>query len=474
MKEYDVIVIGGGSGGLTVASGAASLGAKTALIEKSGKLGGDCLHYGCIPSKALIAAANEVYQVRQADKWGLSSSGEVDLSKVMDRVKMAIDHIQEHDSTDRFEGLGVDVYMGKARFEDQHTLSIAGKEKIKGKRVIISTGSRPFIPEIEGMEAGDYETNETIFNLQKLPKTMVIIGGGSIGLEIAQAFSRLGTKVTVLERSTTLLAKEDKEIREIAQAFLEKEIHFIFHSSVEKVEKEGSRKKIHYRVGNEVQVMEAECLFVATGRVANTDGLGLENVGLKLNENGSIPVENTLHTSVKHIYAIGDVNGQYQFTHAAGMEGKLVIQNAVFGLKRSVSYENFPWTTYTTPEIFHCGLTEEEAREKEKDVKTYYAHLDKVDRFIADDRMTGFVKIVTDQKGKMIGAHAIGHGAGDWMQTVIYAMEKGEKISALSNMTYPYPNHTAAIQQTADLYWREKLFDGIVPKLTKRYLKVFR
>ncbi len=474
MNQYDLIVIGGGAGGLTVASGAASLGAKVALIEKSGLLGGDCLHFGCVPSKAFIESAREVATIRRSTDYGFETKGSVDMKKVRERVQDAISHIQEHDDPDRFLQLGVDIYFGGAEFLDSHTILVEKEDRISGKRIVVATGSGPLIPEIEGIEDVEYYTNETVFEVDELPRRVIFIGGGPIGLELAQAFSHLGSEAVVIEKHDEILVKEDKEIREMATGLLEKDIQFLYGAEIKRVSQHDGQKVVHYVQEGEEHSVEGDLLFLATGRKPGTESLNLSAAGVEVDDRGFINVNDELRTNHNHIFAIGDVNGRYPFTHGAGMEGKLVVQNAVFGLKRKVSYNKLPWTTYTTPEVFHIGMTEEEAQEQGLDYKVYKKMLDEVDRFVADHRTEGMVKIITDSSGKILGAHAIGSGAGDWMQPVIFAMEKGSKIGALSNMVYPYPNHAAAVQQTADLYWREKLFDGVLPVISKKYVELFR
>ncbi|WRP06838.1 FAD-dependent oxidoreductase [Rossellomorea aquimaris] len=474
MDQYDLIVIGGGAGGLTVASGAASLGAKVALIEKSGLLGGDCLHFGCVPSKAFIQSAREVAVIRASHDYGFETTGSVDMKMIRERVKEAIAHIQQHDDPNRFLQLGVDIYFGGAEFLDPHTILVEKEDRITGKRIVVATGSSPLIPEIEGLEDVEYHTNETVFEVDELPRRVVFIGGGPIGLELAQAFSYLGSEAVVLEKHDEILMKEDKDIREAATGLLEKDIQFVYGADIKRVSEMNGEKVVHYVRDGVEQTVEGDLLFLATGRNPGTESLNLSAAGVKVDSRGFIKVNDELRTNHPHIFAIGDVNGQYPFTHGAGMEGKLVVQNAVFGLKRKVSYNKLPWTTYTTPEIFHIGITEEEAVEQGLEYKVYKKTLDEVDRFVADHKTDGLVKIITDGSGKILGAHAVGSGAGDWMQPVVFAMEKGNKIGALSNMVYPYPNHAAAVQQAADLYWREKLFDGVLPVISKKFVEIFR
>ncbi|WP_181347994.1 NAD(P)/FAD-dependent oxidoreductase [Thalassobacillus sp. CUG 92003] len=466
---YDVIVIGGGAGGLTVAAGAASLGARVALVEKNEQLGGDCLHAGCIPSKALIEAANEVFHARQLEAVGIKASGKVDLGEINRRVKEAIGQIQEHDRKERFEALGIDIYIGSAVFENQHNISV-NAQILSAKKIVIATGSRAMVPPIEGLKEAGYITNETVFDLEVLPERMAFIGGGPVGLEIAQAYSRLGTDVTVFEKGSAVLKQEDHDIQAKATELLEKEMTILPNTHIERCSHDKAAKFVHYSVNGREHTLEVDHIFVATGRRPNTDTLKLEQAGIKQDEQGFIEADHTLRTSQHHIFAVGDVNGSFPFTHVAGQEGKLVVQNALFNLKRKMSYDFLPWNTYITPEIFHLGMTQQEAG-KAYDTSIYYTPLNEVDRFVADHADDGFIKVITDTNGKILGAHALGKGAGDWMQVLIYAVNQGAKIGDLSQMIYPYPNHAAAIETISNQYWRQKLFSGIVPKVTGKLVK---
>ena len=475
MEKYQLIVIGGGAGGLTVAAGAASMGAKVALIEKNRFLGGDCLHYGCVPSKALIDAAKKVYAAKQsADEFGFSINGEAQLAVAKKRVKGAIADIQVHDSTERFEKLGVDIYFGKGHFVNENQVQIGDGEIIFGKRIVISTGSRPFIPPIDGVESVNYLTNETIFELDSIPKRMAVIGGGPIGLELSQSLARFGAEVTVLEAAPKLMAREDDGITPYLEKALERELTLKLNAKVTKIIKNDEGILLTIDNAGDAEQLIVDELLIATGRKANIESLGLEKVGVETNR-GHIVVNDRLQTSKNHIYAIGDTIGSFPFTHAAGMEGKIVVANAVFGLKRKVNYDAVPWVTFTDPEVFHLGLVETEAREKYgEDIVVYKVGLDDVDRFVAEREKEGMLKVITDRKGYILGAHAVGKGAGDWMQEIVYAKQHGHKISAISNVIHPYPTRGAILQRAADQYWREKLFTGILPKIMKKYIVWFR
>ncbi|WP_044732143.1 dihydrolipoyl dehydrogenase family protein [Geobacillus kaustophilus] len=475
MKQYDLIVIGGGAGGLTVAAGAASLGARVALIEKETHLGGDCLHFGCVPSKALIKVASEIYEAKKVREWGMNIEGNINLNQVTQRIKAAIMHIQHHDDIDRFKKLGVDVYIGKGKLRSAHHVWINDEETIFGKRIVISTGSRPFVPQIDGLEKVNYLTNETIFNIDFVPKKLLVIGGGPIGIELAQAMARLGSEVIVIERSNEILQQEDEEIVQLVKKQLMRELTIYTNASIQKIIATENNKKIAviHTQDREIE-MEVTDILIASGRVPNTDTIDLDRAGVQYDNKGHIIVNEYLQTNVPTIYAIGDVNGKFPFTHVAGMEGKLVVQNAVLGLKRKINYSNVPWVTFTHPEIFHIGLTEQQARQQHDHIHIFKTPLSTVDRFVADFQTEGMVKIITDKKGYIIGAHAVGQNAGDWMQEVVFAKQFGKKIGQLSHVIHPYPTHVAAVQHTADLYWREKLFRGWIPKLVKQYIRLFR
>lgn len=470
--DYQLVVIGGGSGGLTVAAGAASFGTKVALVERKSELGGDCLHYGCMPSKALIQAAKEVHQ---ADEVNPLTDQDYDrlFEASMDRVQTAVQDVQDHDSKERFLNLGIDLYEAEAQFLDEHRLKV-GDEIVTAKRIVISTGSSPFIPPIDGIDTIEYLTNETIFALQKRPKSLGVIGGGIIGLELAHAMARLGVEVTVIEGGDQVLAKEDPEIAEIAGHLLSSDLSILTKAQVKKVERKGDGAVIHYSKDRVDSHVEVEEVLVATGRKANIDSLNLEVAGIESSD-GSISVDAQLRTTQRHIYAVGDCNGSMPFTHVAGMEGKVAVSNAVFGLSRKVSYEKVPWVVYTSPEIYHLGLTEEEAKEHYGDsLLTFKTKLEHNDRFMAERNKGGLVKILTTGNGKIVGAHAIGEGAGEWMQEVGTVQALNKKFQSISNIIHPYPARNNVVSQTADLYWREKLFDSPINKALRWYVQTFR
>lgn len=469
MKSYDLIVIGGGSGGLVAAAGAAQFGANVALVEKEPALGGDCLHFGCVPSKALIAAAKEVYEVKQkAQKHGMKIEGAAQWSVVREQIQTAIDTIQEHDSKENFEGMGVDVIYAKAKFLDSHHISLENGSTIVGKRIVIATGSSPVLPPVENIDQIKVLTNESVFYMEELPENIVMVGGGPVGLEMAEALSRLGSTVTVVDNSSHLLNTEDNEIAEKVKKELEKEITIYLGSQVKQIETKGN-EKYAFVDGAHKQSIKADALFLAAGRSPNTDDLKLERAGVTQDEKGAVVVNERLETSVNHIYAVGDVNGQSPFTHSAGEEGKIVVSNAVFGLKRKMDYANVPWAFYTQPEIFHLGMTEVEVKETHGNsysvIRSSHA-----DRMIAEQDHVSFVKVMIDKKGYILGAHGIGNNASDWMQTLVYMKTKGHKLRELSSIVHPYPARTEIVKQLSDKYWREKLNRSKITDITSQYI----
>ena len=361
--DYDMGIIGGGAAGLTVASGAAQLGAKTILVEKEKELGGDCLHFGCVPSKTLIKSAHVYHQMKHASDFGLPAVDvpPVDFRQISNRIRGVVATIQKHDSEERFCGLGAKVRFGDAQFVDEHTIELDGRRH-SAKNWVIATGSSPMAPPIPGLAETPYITNKEIFYLDRLPASMVVLGAGPIGIEMAQAFNRLGSRVTVVDRADQILTKEDKELADIVQAVMTAE-GVVFHlgASIESVKALDHVKSVKITDSQgQAQSLEADTILVAMGRAANIENLGLENTGVTFDRRG-VAVDARLRTSQKHIYAAGDVNGGYQFTHAAGYEGGIVVSNAIFRLPRKANYTHMPWCTYTDPELASIGMNRKTA-----------------------------------------------------------------------------------------------------------------
>jgi pyruvate/2-oxoglutarate dehydrogenase complex dihydrolipoamide dehydrogenase (E3) component len=473
MKRYDLVIIGAGAAGLVAASGAAGLGASVALIEKA-QFGGDCLWTGCVPTKSLIQSAKIVQHAQQAKEFGIQVTGRPHFAKVRDRIHKAIATIQIHDDPKRFQEMGIDVYHGYGSFANPHEIRIDDEQIIYGKRIVIATGSSPLIPFINGLYDAGFVTNESVLQMEQLPSSLIIVGGGPMGLEYAQSFARFGTKVTIVERAPDILIREDAELIPYVKQVLEQEgISLMTGANIVKAEKADKQKKIFVEKNGKLLEFKAEEILIACGRKPNTDRLRLENAEVKT-DRGYVLVNARLQTNIPHIYAAGDVIGSYSFTHTASYEGKIIVSNAVVGLKRKVNYHHLPWVVFTDPEVFHLGLTEQEARQKHGKIRVYRTKLEQADRFIADQKTEGLIKIITDMKGTIVGAHAVGAGAGDFMQEIVFAKRFGHKIGSLSHVIHPYPARTGAVQRTADLYWRDKLFKGFTSKLIKTYIHWFR
>ncbi|MGB5970610.1 MAG: FAD-dependent oxidoreductase [Spirulinaceae cyanobacterium] len=463
--EYDVVVIGGGSGGLVVASVAAQLKAKVALVEKD-RLGGDCLWYGCVPSKSLIHAARSAYEVKHAARFGVHTEGvKIDFAQANSHVQKVIAAIEPNDSPERFRGLGVEVIFGSGQFLDSKTF-VVGNRQLKARAFVIATGSRPSAPPITGLEEAGYLTNEQVFSLQELPESLAIIGAGPIGCELGQSFHRLGAEVTIIASRQHILHKEDPEAAEVVERQLESEgIRILKASRAEKVEVIEGKKCV---IAGDEKVLVEEIL-VAAGRAPNVETLNLEAAGVKYDKKG-IKVNEKLQTSNNRIYACGDVIGGYQFTHVAGYEGGVAATNALFLPFSKANYEVIPWATFTDPELARVGLTEEQARKRYgDDIYINKQEFADVDRAQAEGATAGFCKIITKGNGEILGAHIVGASAGELIHEVVLAMANKLKVSALKGI-HIYPtltevNAKAALKLTKQKYAKNERLQGILQKL---------
>lgn len=432
---YDLAIIGAGSGGLSVAAAAAQFGQKVILFEK-GKMGGDCLNYGCVPSKALIAAAKQAHVFRTSGPYGIAAAEpKVDFKKVRDHIRKVIAAIEPHDSAARFEKLGVKVVPGAAKFRDAKTLE-SGGSIFSAKRIVIATGSRPAVPAIPGLETVAYFTNETIFENSVLPKHLIIIGGGAIGMELAQAHRRLGSAVTVIEAFTPL-AKDDPELAAVVLESLRRDGVKIFaETAIKKISK--AKSGIAIETAGHGKITGSH-LLVATGRAANVEGLNLEAAGVVYTAKG-VTVDKGLRTSQKHIYAIGDVAGGLQFTHVANYHAGLVIRNALFRLPVSNRSDIIPHVTFSEPELAQVGFTEAQAlKDYGPSIKVVrWPFLDN-DRAQAEGKTTGLIKAVIGKRGRILGVGIVGANAGEVIQPWVLAMNEGLKIRAIAGMVAPYP-----------------------------------
>ncbi|RMD56049.1 MAG: mercuric reductase, partial [Nitrospirae bacterium] len=458
-KKYNLVVIGGGTAGLISAAAASFLGAKVALIEKH-LLGGDCLNTGCVPSKAIIRSSRIVADIRKAHKYGIKlpiESVEIDFPEVMKRMRRLRARISEHDSAMRFSEMGVDVFFGTGRFKDKHTIEVDGKN-LRFSKAIIATGSRAFHPEIEGIAEAGYLTNETVFSLTKKPERLAVIGGGPIGCELSQAFSRLGCKVVLLHKNAHILDREDGDAAEILQrSFIDEGIELILNCNIKKVEKDGSKKIIYFESqGVEDRVIVDEIL-VGVGRAPNVEDLNLEAVGIEYDTRRGIFVNDQLQTSNHNIYAAGDVCLKYKFTHTADATARIAVQNALFLGRKKQSLLTVPWCTYTDPEIAHVGMYERDAAHRGIKVKTFTKQLSSVDRAVLDGEEDGFVKIHTKAgTDKIIGATIVAPHAGEMINEITLAMVNNIGLKSISSTIHPYPTKAEAIRSAADLYNRTR------------------
>ncbi len=464
--DFDIGVIGGGAGGLTVTAGAAQLGAKTLLVEKEEALGGDCLHYGCVPSKTLIRTAQVYHQMKKAKEFGLPSVDlpPVDYRQVVKRIQSVINTIQKHDSEERFCSLGAKVEFGHATFVDEHSIHLNGKT-YSAKNWVIATGSSPAIPPIEGLDKTPYITNKEIFSLDCLPKSMIILGAGPIATEMAQAFCRLGTKIHVVQRSNQILSKEDKDMADqVMEALSAEGVTFHLNAAVLSTKDLGHELEvtIQDRDDNRTQ-LRAEKILVAMGREANLEGLGLQAIGVEYTRKG-LHVDNRLRTTQKHIYAAGDVTGSYLFTHAAGYEGGIVISNAVFHLPRKANYTYLPWCTYTEPELASIGMNERAAKSAGIEYSVWTEEFKDNDRSLAEGEKVGKIKMILDEKEKPLGVQILGPQAGELLSEWVAILNGKVKLSVLAAAVHPYPTLGEINKRVAGTFFSPKIFSDKVKK----------
>ncbi len=464
LVKTDICVIGAGSGGLSVAAGASQMGAKTVLIEK-GKMGGDCLNYGCVPSKALIAAGHAAATTRHAGRFGVNGhEPEVDFAAVNDHVHGVIGAIAPHDSVERFEGLGVNVIKGTARFNGPNEVEVNGT-RIRARRFVVATGSSAAHPPIPGLKDVPYFTNETIFDLRDRPEHLIVIGGGPIGSELAQAHRRLGSRVSVVEMFK-ILGKDDPEVTEVVrQRMADEGIDMLEGVKIVEVAPAGNGLSVTIEADGETRIVAGSHLLVAAGRRPNVDGLGLDKAGIEYSPKG-IKVDDRLRTTNKQVFAIGDVAGGYQFTHMAGYHAGIVIRNALFRLPAKVNYRAVPWVTYTDPEIAHVGLTEADARKQHGDtIKVLRWSFDENDRAQAERETDGLIKVVVAKGGRILGVSIAGPRAGELLMPWILAISQKLKIGAMASFIAPYPTLGEVSKRVAGSYFTPALFGPRTRKL---------
>ncbi len=459
MVEYlepDICVIGAGSGGLSVAAAVRALGGSVVLVER-GKMGGDCLNHGCVPSKALIAAARRAHTISHAGVFGVSASElKVNFGRVSEHVRSVVEAIAPHDSVERFEALGATVIAAHARFVDKRTVEADGR-LIRARRFVIATGSRPAIPPIPGLVSIDFLTNETIFHQTRKPEHLIIIGGGPIGMEMAQAHRRLGCEVSVIEMFEPL-GRDDPELTAISLRKIEAEgIKIHAQTAIESVEVQGRGVAVHVKRGEESETIVGSHILVAAGRRRNVDDLGLDAARIKL-KSGAIRVNKSMKTTNRRVYAIGDVSGNLQFTHVAGYHAGLVVRNALFGLPVRENRDIIPWVTYTDPEIAQVGLSGPEAEERlGGNFKVLRVPFTQNDRAQTERRTEGLVKMITDKKGRILGAGIVGAQAGELVTFFAYLIANKMNVSSLTKFVAPYPTIAEIVKRAGNAYYHDKL-----------------
>ena len=462
----DLCIIGAGSGGLSVAAGASQMGAETVLIER-GEMGGDCLNTGCVPSKSLLAAAHAAEEIRNAHVFGIQADApRVDFPAVQRHVKQVIAAIAPNDSVARYEGLGVKVIQETAYFVNRREVE-AGGTRIRARRFVIAAGSSAAVPPIPGVEAVPYFTNETVFDNTELPEHLLVIGGGPIGIELAHAHSLLGARVTVLEIAS-ILPRDDPELVEILRNRLRQDGLAIREGiRIARLEKNGGKVVAVLKGDAGEERIEGSHLLIAAGRKANVDGLGLEAGGVAFTPKG-ITVNGRLQsTTNRRVYAIGDIAGGPQFTHVASYHAGIAIRNLLFRLPAKADTANVPWVTYTAPELAHVGLSEREAKNAGCTIRVLRWPFAENDRALAERITEGLVKVVTDKKGRILGADILGPRAGELIQPWVLAISNGLKIGAMANVIAPYPTLGEVSKRAASSYYTPALFGERTQKLVK-------
>lgn len=468
--EYDICVIGGGAGGLVVAAGGAALGAKVVLVEHKA-LGGDCLHYGCVPSKALLQAAKVAHTVRGARDFGIAvPPPAVDLEAVMDRVGRVVQTLAVNDSPERFRAMGVEVVFGEGRFADRRTLQ-AGDRRLTAKHFVVATGSRPALPPVDGLDGIPCLTNETVFALREPVQRLIVLGGGPVGVEMAQAFARLGSEVDLVHGHGQLLPRDDPDLAEvIAKRLAAEGVRLHLDSRVSRVAgRAGDIRATVADAGGERE-LHGTHLLAAAGRRPNTESLNLEAAGVAVDRQRSIVTDRRLRTANLAVYACGDVTGPYRFTHMAEHHGGVILRNIVFRLPTKVEQRAVPWCTFTDPELARVGLSQSEAVRRRIEHRVYTFPFADIDRAHTEGTTDGFAKIITDPRGRLLGAALAGPGAGELIHEYALAVAKGMKAADVSGVIHIYPTLAQINRKVADA----RLKAGLTPTARKWIKRVFR
>ncbi len=460
-SKYNLVVIGAGTAGLVTAAGAAGLGAKVALIERN-LMGGDCLNWGCVPSKSIIRSSRLWKDINDAHQYGLNipEGSQFDFGNVMERMRRIRAEISAHDSVERFSQLGIDIFLGQGEFLGSDSLQV-GEQTLKFKKAVIATGARAFVPPIPGLDDTGYLTNESLFTLTEQPHHLLVVGSGPIGAEMAQAFQRLGTEVTLVEMGSRVLPREDPDVSHIiTKVFEEEGLDLRLNTSFIKAEKDNEKVSVSLLKDGNENHLNVDQILMAVGRAPNVEGMGLEKVGVQYDPKKGIHINDYGQTTHPSIFAAGDVCMPYQFTHAADAAARIVIRNTLFSFlpKQKFSSLIIPWCTYTDPEVAHVGLSESEADKKGIAIDTFKRALHDVDRAITDSETEGFVKIhVKKGSDRILGATIVARHAGDMINEITLAMSKKVGLGALGSIIHPYPTQAEAIKQTGDAFNRTRL-----------------
>lgn len=458
--RYNLAVIGAGTAGLITAIGAAGLGAKVALIERH-LLGGDCLNHGCVPSKGVIGAARAAHAVRTAGDFGIRVPGgwDVDFGAAMARMRRIRSEISHHDSARRFRDLGVDVYLGAAAFVDDTHIAVDGTT-LEFTKAVIATGARAFVPPIPGLEDTGYLTNETVFSLTERPARLAVIGGGPIGCELAQAFQRLGSQVTLIDLAPEILPREDAVAARIVRASMARDgVVFVTGAKVQRVEKSGTATRIHLGQDGVVTSVETDALLVAVGRAPNVDGLNLDAVNVAHSPQAGVEVDDTLRTANPRIYACGDVCQVHKFTHVADAAARIAIRNTLFPFLPKSRYSKLviPWVTYTDPEIAHVGLSERDAAERNIAIDTVTVSLAENDRARLDGHTAGLLKVhVATGSDRILGATLVSPHAGETVSELTLAITRKIGLGKFSAVIHPYPTEAEVLKRAGDAVMRRR------------------
>ena len=460
MESYDIVIIGGGVAGLVCASGAAQFGARVALVDKA-RLGGDCLWAGCVPTKRLVRSALVASLVRRSSEFGILTGGmRVDFPAVMASMREVQKKIGVRDDPERFRKMGVEVIFGDGAFIDGATFEVGGRA-LSGRKFLIATGSGPVMPPVPGLKEARPLTNITALELAELPGSIAILGAGPIGMEFAQIFARLGSRVTMILRHDQVLPREDRELSgRLKKVFEAEGIKIEVDTEVVDVKREGGKVVINAMSESVPKRYETDEVMVAIGRAPNVKGLGLEAAGVEYDERKGIKVDRTLRTTNRRIYAAGDVVGPYLFTHVAEYHAGIVLSNALFPfMKRKADYSVVPWTTFTDPEFARVGMTEKEAvAESGSGVAVYRHEFSDNDRAVVEGEGAGMIKLVCGKKQRILGAHILGPGAGELLAEYVLAMKTGTPVTKISRSIHVYPTVSQGLKRAADEYYREKIF----------------